>query len=223
MHALPPEIQRAEIIDWWNAQRARVDAECRETLKASLERATKAADELSFKEMMWPGAEAHKQIERRVQSDITMLSKRLTRSLQDTLEVSISEVEGSGEYSGASLLEMGGLVASGAMAAGSVGLAVAAATATTTTAGFFFLVPATVISWPMFATLGTGALTVAIASPRASRWAHKTAKARFLSYIEARLHKEILKDEGERKPHSICAALKSQIDHFAQTRLDKIQ
>lgn len=218
----PPELQRAEIIDWWNAERVRIDIACREAFDASFERATSAAENLSFKEMMWPGADAHKQIEGRVQSDITMLSKRMTRSLQDTLEVSIAEVEGSNAYGGASLLEMGGLVASGAMAAGSVGLAVAAATATTTTAGFLFLAPVTVFSWPMFATFGVSALTVAMASPKAARWAQKTGKARFLTHIETRLRKAILDDEAGKKPRSTCAVLKAQIDKFAQARLDQI-
>jgi len=83
-------------------------------------------------------------------------SGRLQRSIERSVVASVAQSERQLEDEGMSVMDGLPFVASGAVALGALGLAAAAASFATTTGTMLVIIPATTISWPLFAALGQG-------------------------------------------------------------------
>ncbi|MGO4915524.1 hypothetical protein [Pseudogemmobacter sp. W21_MBD1_M6] len=213
------EIQRAEVIDWWEAERARIYDAClaaRETFKT---RASAAAADLSMKDLLMPSATARTAIERQIQSDVNMLNRRLAASLQSSFEASVMRVEGNAAFDGATLSEMAALAGSGALALGTLGLVATATSFATTTATFMFFVPVTTVSWPLFAVVGASAVAAAYFFVPAREGAEKLIRDRFLTHLDTMLERLLTDPDGNSKSSSSWSTFRSQIDQTAQLRL----
>lgn len=215
-------VLRAEVIDWWEGERFRVHDACLKAHAAYLESALRDAQKLTVKDLLLPHSAATKAIERRLQSDVNMLSARLTSTLQASFQASLMRVEGDGGYGGANAKEAATLALGGAMALGSLGLAATATSFATSTATFIFFVPVATVSWPLFAVAGLGAATVAFFSPRAIEKARSMMLARLGRHLDTALYQMLLNDTEPKKP-STWSALRDQIDRAAMLRLESIQ
>lgn len=215
-------VLRAEVIDWWEAERFRVHDACLKAHAAYLESALQAAQKLTLKDLLLPRTAAKQAIERRLQSDVNMLNVRLSKSLQASFQASLMRVEGQGVFGGANVAETATLALGGAMALGSLGLAATATSFATSSATFVFFVPVATVSWPLFAAAGLGAATAAFFSPRAVEKAKSMMLARLGKHLDATLHQMLLKDTEPKKP-STWSSLRDQIDRAAMLRLESLQ
>jgi hypothetical protein len=219
---LTQEIQRAEILDWWEAERWRIRQAVEAAHEKYLEKARSSVEDLALKELLLPTSRARKTIERQIESDVNILNRRLASSLKSSFEASVAEVEGASGYAGATLVETATVAASGALAVGSIGIAGAATGLATTTGTFLFVIPTISFSWPVFAAVGVGVTTMAFASPKALRQCRVMVTSRYLRHIEDMLDRVLLADIPDRKRHSTWLTFRSQLDHAAEERLKKI-
>ena len=181
-------IQESETLDWWSAERLRVDQECRAACERYVQTAMERIDALSAWDLLYE-TDARQHVQRKMQSDVVMFSRRLERSLRDSVEESISEIEGATAFGGLGYDEGAALAAGGAIAAGAVGAAAAATgMATTTTAsailGLFSTGVVVSFSWPVFSAAAALALVASYTSPAIIGWATSSLRCRFKAHVE---------------------------------------
>ncbi len=216
------EIQRAEILDWWEAERWRIRQEVLATQQNCLDRATRSIEGLNIKELLMPRSSARKDIERRLESDVNSLNRRLANSLKDSFSASVESVEGLTVYESVTLTEKAALVAGGTLAIGSLGIAGAATGVATTTGTFLFVIPTLTFSWPIFAVAGVSALGLAIASPKALQQGRRLAIERYLRNIQKILLRLLVEDAAASKKPSTWTIFQTEIDRVVQERLEKL-
>lgn len=212
------ELIKSEIIDWWVAERLRVQRECEEARKGIFGRVDQAYDQLSSYDLVLPKSEAYSAIKRRVDADLTTLSKRLSRSIEQAVASSVRLTEGDS----AALTDHAGFVLAGAAAVGSVGLAAAAASLATTTATFLVVIPVTTVSWPIFAVAGTGALALAYVSPTAASWTIEKLRNQYLNSVKRQVESALFGTPDAGGETGICGSYLAQLDRLRDSRFETI-
>ena len=135
MTEISVDLIRSEVIDWWDDECARVVAECRVTANKLQKRLEDEMQTLGKVDLISPRSEAYGKIENRALADLEMLSRRLKRSIEENAAHSVDLSERRLEDDGISLMDSLPFVASGAAAAGSLGLGAAMRELRAVTAG----------------------------------------------------------------------------------------
>tara|TARA_R110002074_G_scaffold134515_1_gene278684 strand:- start:502 stop:1218 length:717 start_codon:yes stop_codon:yes gene_type:complete len=164
------EVTKSEIVDWWEDERFRITSECRVAVNAMQSRLKEQVHALDKVELIRPQSEEYDRIKARILSDLEMLSRRLHKSVGESATESIMHTERRLEEDRLSLMDGLPVFASGAAAAGSLGLAAAAMSFATTTGTFMVLIPISTVSWPLFAAFGGAAITLGYFSPSFLEW-----------------------------------------------------
>lgn len=180
-------IQESETLDWWSSERCRVDRECRSACERYVQAAMEQVDALSVQDLLYESGK-RRHVQRKLQSDIVMFSRRLERSLRESVRESMSEIEGAAAFDGLGYGEGAALAVGGVMAVGAVGAAAAAggiATTTTATAilGLFTTGAVVTFSWPVFTAAAAVALAASYTSPAILGWATSSLRDRFKSHV----------------------------------------
>lgn len=218
---IPPEIQNAEIIDWWEAERDHVWTECDQQLHRLSKIADEAIDELSVTDAIWFNSDARDDLKRKLRDEVEMHNRRLALHLAASYEASTGRIEALSELDGASTTEYATAAASLAAGAGAVGLAIGAGAFIPATSTILFIIPvATFGSWPIVATLGAGALAVAWLSPKVGAYAIGLVQDRYKRAVRSALESELV-GEDETEPLSSWKNFSNQLDNLAQSRMLK--
>ncbi|WP_284483970.1 hypothetical protein [Sedimentitalea xiamensis] len=146
-------------------------------------------------------SDARQHVQRKLQSDIAMFSRRMERSLRDSVEESMAEIEGAAVFDGLGYYEGAALAAGGVLAAGAVGAAAAAggiATTTTATAilGLFTTGAVVTFSWPVFSVAAAVALAASYTSPAILGWATSSLRDRFKTHVRDCAERAMIADEA---------------------------
>lgn len=218
---IPPEIQNAEVIDWWETERDHVWTECDRQLHRLSKIADEAIGELSVTDAIWFNSDARDDLKRKLSAEVEMHNRRLARHLAASYEESTGKIEALSELSGASTTEYATAAASFAAGAGAVGLAIGAVAAIPATSTMLFIIPvATFGSWPIVTTLGAGALAVAWFSPKVGTYAIGLVQDRYKRAVRSALESELICDD-ETEPLSSWKNFSTQLDDLAQSRMFK--
>jgi hypothetical protein len=208
-----------EILDWWNAERLRVDRECIAARKRYVEKATERIDALTPVQLLHDST-ARLHVERQLKSDITMFGRRMEQSLREVAAESMAALEGEEEFDGLGYGEGALLVAGGAVAAGAVGVAGAAAgvatTATVTSIlGIFATGTVVTFSWPVFSAAAAVALVASYSSPAIAGWAVSKLRCRFAEHVEKLATRALVASDA----NSVRAGLLKALDAALERRL----
>ncbi len=222
MTEISVDLIRSEVIDWWDDERARVVAECRVTANKIQKRLEDEMQTLGKVDLISPRSEAYSVVKNRALADLEMLSRRLKCSIEESAAHSIDLSERRLDDEGISLMDSLPFVASGAAAAGSLGLAAAAASFATTKGTFLVLIPVTTISWPLFAALGAGALTLSYFSPQLLNRSLDGLRAKYVKSLKAQIENAVFGASPDPKTNAICPQYLGQLDAICQQRLDNL-
>lgn len=214
------QIQISEIYDWWEDAREIVADACQQEADAIKEGARDLISDHSFVEFISSRKETLQEAESYLVQKVGAHNRLLAERLEASLEFSRTHVENSAAFSERTWGETGLLASSVGAAAGAAGLAVGAAAWLPVSTTVFFVVPATFGSWPIFLTLGAGALVACYASPTLSTWAHQKLKDRILEHLDERIDM-LLTDRSEGSKSS-AAAFFRQLDEARDKRIEEI-
>lgn len=218
---IPPEIHNAEVIDWWEAERAYVWNECSRQVDRLGRIADETIDDLSLSDALWFKSEARDDLKRKLGSEVELHNRRLARHLTASYEASRRNIEDLPELDRISTTEYVTAAAGVAAGAGAIGLAVGASAFIPATSTILFAIPvATFGSWPVVATLGVGALAAAWFSPSVATYANGMVRDRYKRAIRAALEKELLSEDAV-EPLSSWQNFSSQLNSLAQTRMHR--
>ncbi|PHO04857.1 hypothetical protein CSC82_04840 [Rhodobacteraceae bacterium 4F10] len=217
---LPPEIQNAEIIDWWETERDHVWSECDRQFHRLCKVADEVIDGLSATDAIWFQSDARDDLKRMLSAEVEMHNRRLARHLAASYDESTGKIEALSELGGASTTEYATAAASVAAGAGAVGLAIGAGAFIPATSTMLFIPVAAMGSWPIAATLGTGALAVAWFSPKIGSYAIGLVQDRYKRAVRNALESQLV-SEDETEPLSSWKSFSIQLDNLAQSRMVK--
>lgn len=213
------EIQNAEIVDWWEAERFYVWSECARQKERLTVLADDKIDGLSAKDTFWFKSEARADLKRRIGSELELHNRRIAAHLSASYEKSVGEIEAVAALDGASSSEYTAVAAGLIAGAGALGLAVGASAFVPTTAVMFFVIPVSALgSWPVFATLGLGAISVAWASPKLTARASKLVRDRYKRAIHTAIEKSLVAEDDVAQP-STWKIFSTQLDDLLRSRL----
>jgi len=216
-----PEVQNAEIVDWWETERFYVWSECSRQNSRLTEMANDIIDGLSATDTFWFESDARDDLRRKISSEIELHNRRLAAYLSASYEQSKGRIEALSGLDGASSSEYATVAASLAAGAGALGLAVGAGAFVPMTSVMLFVIPvATLASWPLVATLGLGAAAAAWVSPKIGAYAIEMVKERYKKAIQTDIHRQLL-SEDESAPLSSWKDFSTQLDSVLQSRLHK--
>ena len=218
---IPPDIQNAEVIDWWETERDYVWSECDRQFHRLCKVADEAIDNLSATDAIWFKSNARDDLKRKLGAEVEMHNRRLARHLASSYEKTIGRLEALSKLDGASTTEYATAAASVAAGAGAVGLAIGAAAAVPTTTTMLFIVPVAAFgSWPIVAALGAGALAVAWFSPSVGSYAIGLIRKRYKRAVRDALESELVAEDVA-QPLSSWKNFSVQLDNIAQSRMIK--
>lgn len=220
---LSKEVIESEIIDWWEDERLRLTSECKITVSAIQSRLEEQIHALDKVELIRPKSEDYRRIKARILSDLEMLSRRLHKSIGESAAESIIQTERRLEEDRLSLKEGLPVFASGAAAAGSVGLAAAAMSFATATSTFMVLIPISTVSWPLVAAFGGAAITLGYFSPSFLKWSTEGLRAKYIrsltDQVEASVFGGLKTEIGE----ALCPKYLARIDAICEQRLENLK
>jgi hypothetical protein len=151
-----------------------------------------------------------------------MLSRRLQRSVEQSLLESVTQSERQLEDEGMTLLDSLPFVASGAAAVGALGLAAASASFATTTGTMLVIIPVTTMSWPLFAAFGAGALTLGYFSPTLLNRSADSLRAKYTKALKAQIENAVLGATSKGKDVALCPQYLAQLDAICDHRLEHL-
>jgi len=213
------QIRDAEVIDWWENERAHVWSECSRQLDRLCKIADDTIDELTLSDAFWFKSDALDDLKRKLSSEVETHNRRLARHLAASHEASKRKIEALSELDTVSNTEYATAAAGMVAGAGAIGLAVGASAFIPATSTVFFVIPvATLGSWPIVATLGAGALAVAWFSPSVTRFATGLVQDRYKRAVRAALEKELV-SEADAEPPSSWQNFSNQLNRLAQARM----
>ena len=205
MSSLPKEIQRAEIIDWWETERYRVYRAYIEAQKDIRDRAVANAEKLftvSLRSLPVPFYRARNDfkkqiaIKKQILAEVKELNEKLVGSFQESIEVSVSRVESDANYKDGINRGYGALIA-GSGLAGTIG----------------FLAPrAFAITWPGLIIFGVSLLF----------FVRKSKKTRFINHLDEYVSRLLLDEADDTKNASSWVQFKMEIDRVAQIRMHSL-
>ena len=103
---MPAEVLRAEILDWWEAERDRISEALPERLPALFYKVDKIIDDMSASDLLKRGKFVAEKVEPVVADWIERLYKELTHALDESFRASAKEAEGGETYKNWSYGEM---------------------------------------------------------------------------------------------------------------------
>lgn len=215
-------LRTAEIIDWWSEERGRIEKECRATRDAMIARIGKEVAALSNRELLTPGNRTRTRIKRAIKSDLTMLARRLGKSVRASLEESIQLNQSAEEEARGFQRDHATIAASGVAAIGAVGLAGAAVPLAITSSTTFFVITTTSISWPLLALAGTGAIAAAWISPKTFEHGTELLRQRNLDLLTRQVDRAIFGRPEEKNAKAICRSALAQLDRLKAERLGNL-
>lgn len=217
------ELQRAEVIDWWEAERLRVVETCRLARNSEIEMIDKELAQMGVKDILLPRSRARRHVERQLQSDVNMLRKRLAKSLQESFEASFTKIEGSSAIlrhaSGEVAALTGGAIGNVVVA----GLAVSASGVATSTVTTFIFFTSTIFSWPTYlAALGATAIVVAASPFSPTKASAAVVRSRFRKQLVKLVDHAIAGENGSSAENCTVDIFLKQLDEARRVRLEKI-
>lgn len=216
---LSVEIQNAEIIDWWEAERFYLWRECIRQEQRLSDMAIQIIDDLSTRDTIWVKSQARDDLKRKIGSELELHNRRIAEHLTASYQKSTGKIEAVGSLDGASTVEYAAVAAGLVAGAGALGLAVGASAFVPTTAVMLFSIPVVTIgSWPVAATLGVGALSAAWFSPKIGARATKMVRNRYKRAIQKSIKTSLLSEEGTGQL-STWKLFSLQLDELMKSRL----
>jgi len=220
---LSEEIIRSEVIDWWEDERLRVTSECRIAVSAVLGRLEEQVHALNKVELIRPQSEDYDRIKARILSDLEMLSRRLHKSIGESAAESIIHTERRLEEDRLTLTDGLPVFASGAAAAGSLGLAAAAMSFATTTGTFMVFIPISTVSWPLVAAFGGAAITLGYFSPSFLKWSTEGLRAKYIRSLTNQIEAAVFGGRKTTNGDALCPKYLARLDAICEQRLENLK
>lgn len=220
---LSKEVIKSEIIDWWEDERFRITSECRIAVNAIRSRLEKQVRALDKVELIRPKSEDYGRIKSRILSDLEMLSRRLHKSIGESAAESIIQTECRLEEDRLSLKDGLPVFASGAAAAGSVGLAAAAMSFATATGTFMVLIPVSTVSWPLVAAVGGAAITLGYFSPSFLKWSTEGLRTKYILSLTDQVEASVFGGLKTGSGDALCPKYLARLDAICEQRLENLK
>lgn len=223
MH-LPVEVQRAEILDWWEAEHERISEALSDRLPSLYYRIDQEIDKMPIKDLVRRGKFRAETIEPIVVAWIEKLHRELTHELDESLRTSLNLLEGDGagdEWSYSEMAVAGAALAvSAAPAAGIPFFAGGLTAAGTTVLGITFggggLLPLSV------AALAGSAVFIAL-GPAARAKAVSHLKLRLRDGVHQGIETRVLGDPKNQAVPSLKGHLLNELYSVAVKRMDMVK
>jgi len=220
---MPAEILRAEILDWWEAERDRIAEAIPERLPALLYKVDKIINDMSASDLLKRGKFVTEKVEPVVADWIERLYKELTHELDKSFRASAKEAEGGETYKNWSYGEMataGAAIAVSAAPAAGIPFFAGGLTAAGTVV-FGLTLPFTgggLAAGAVAAAAGSAVLLAA--GPAVRTKAISVLKSKFKSSIHDEITKRVLGFEKDREAISLKEVLFSELQGVALKRME---
>ena len=217
----PSEILRAEILDWWEAERDRIAEAIPERLPALLYKIDKIIDDMSASDLLRRGKFVTEKVEPVVADWIERLYKELTHELDDSFRASAKESEGGETYNNWTYGEMAtagaAIAVSAAPAAGIPFFASGLTAAGTVILGFTFGSGGLM---PIAVTAAAGSAVLLAAGPSVRANAVSKLKSKFKGSIHEGITQRVLDSGRKSKVISLKEVLFNELQGVALKRMD---
>ena len=220
---MPAEILRAEILDWWEAERDRISEALPERLPALLYKVDKIIDDMSASDLLKRGKFVAEKVEPVVVDWIERLYKELTHELDESFRASVKEAEGGESYKNWTYGEMataGAAIAVSAAPAAGIPFYAGGLTAAGTVV-FGLTLPWTgggLLAGAVAAAAGSAVLLAAGPAVRAK--AVSRLKSNFKSSIHDVIEERVLGSAADRRAASLKQVLFSELQGVALKRME---
>ena len=220
---MPAEILRAEILDWWEAERDRISEALPERLPALLYKVDKIIDDMSASDLLKRGKFVAEKVEPVVVDWIERLYKELTHELDESFRASVKEAEGGETYKNWTYGEMataGAAIAVSAAPAAGIPFYAGGLTAAGTVV-FGLTLPFTggsLLAGAVAAAAGSAVLLAAGPAVRAK--AVSRLKSNFKSSIHDVIEERVLGSAADRRAASLKQVLFSELQGVALKRME---
>lgn len=217
------EVTKSEIVDWWEDERLRITSECRIAVNAMQSRLKEQVQALGKVELIRPRSEEYGRIKARILSDLEMLSRRLHKTIGESTAESIMDTERRLEDDRLSLMDGLPVFASGAAAAGSLGLAAAAMSFATATGTFMVIIPISTVSWPLVAAFGGAAITLGYFSPSFLEWSTDSLRAKYIRSLTDQIEASVFGGRKIADGDALCHKYLAILDAICEQRLENLK
>lgn len=218
---MPAEVLRAEILDWWEAERDRIAEAIPERLPALLYKVDKIIDDMPASALLKRGKFVAEKIEPIVANWIDRLYKELTHELDESFRASAKEAEGGESYKNWSYGEMataGAAIAVSAAPAAGIPFFAGGLTTAGLSLGFLTLGGGALI--PMATAAAAGSAMLLAAGPAVRTKAMSKLKSKFRSSVHNGITKRILGTKNDSKAISLKEVLFSELQGVALKRME---
>lgn len=218
---MPSEVLRAEILDWWEAERDRIAEALPERLPALLYKVDKIIDDMSASELLKRGKFVSEKVEPVVADWIERLYKELTLELDESFRASAKEAEGGETYKNWSYGDMataGAAIAVSAAPAAGIPFFAGGLTTAGLSLGFATVGGGALI--PIAVTAAAGSAVLLAVGPAVRTKAILTLKAKFKSSIHDGISKRVLGYGNGSKVISLKEVLFSELQGVALKRME---
>ena len=218
---MPAEVLRAEILDWWEAERDRIAEAIPERLPALLYKVDKIIDDMSASELLKRGKFVAEKVEPVVAGWIERLYKELTHELDESFRASAKEAEGGETYNSWTYGEMataGAAIAVSAAPAAGLPFLAGGLTTVGLSLGIFTLGGGALI--PMAVAAAAGSAVLLAAGPAVRTKAILTLKSKFKSSIHDVITRRVLGGVHEGKIVSLKQVLFNELQGVALKRME---
>lgn len=218
---MPAEILRAEILDWWEAERDRIAEAIPERLPALLYKVDKIIDGMSASDLLKRGKFVAEKVEPVVADWIERLYKELTHELDESFRASAKEAEGGATYNNWTYSEMataGAAIAVSAAPAAGIPFFAGGLTTAGLSLGIFTLGGGAII--PVAVTAAAGSAVLLAAGPAVRTKAISALQSKFKSSIHDGITKRVLGSENDSKAISLKGVLLNELQGVALKRME---
>ena len=218
---MPAEVLRAEILDWWEAERDRIAEVIPERLPALLYKVDKSIDDMSASDLLKRGKFVTEKVEPVVADWIERLYKELTHELDESFRASAKEAEGGETYKNWSYGEMataGAAIAVSAAPAAGIPFFVGGLTTAGTAILGFTIGGGTLI--PIAVTAAAGSAVLLAAGPSVRAKAVAKLKSNFKSSMHDEITKRVLGSATDGKAVSLNQVLLKELQGVTLKRME---
>lgn len=218
---MPAEVLRAEILEWWEAERDRIAESIPERLPALLYKVDKIIDDMSASDLLTRGSFIAEKVEPVVADWIERLYKELTHELDESFRASAKEAEGGETYNNWTYGEMataGAAIAFSAAPAAGIPFFIGGLTTAGTTILGLTIGGGTLIPIAVAAAAGSAALLAAGPTVRAT--AVSWLKSNFKTSIHDGIEERVLGSAVDQKSASLKQVLFSELQGVALKRME---
>ena len=174
-------------------------------------------------ELIRPQSEEYDRIKARILSDLEMLSRRLHKSIGESAAESIMHTERRLEEDRLSLMDGLPVFATGAAAAGSLGLAAAAISYATATGTLMVIIPISTASWPLAAAFGGAAITLGYFSPSFLEWSTDSLRAKYIRSLTDQIEASVFGGGKTANGKALCLKYLARLDAICEQRLENLK